>query len=240
MSTTTSTDLSTALATLEASRNRLRDVLLPPPPPPGTEQHGTFSFGHLRELWADWKLHGKVPPLLDTTIDAVSSWWHSHPWRQMGNSVVEPLSDAAAPLVRRNPWTALAVAAAVGATLAATRPWRWRFVLHQMHAVRRQAVHWAVAQAATPAAQAVVGSLLATLLARGKSPSTRQAAKTAAAKSAEAADRAADAAADSGDADDRDMADAAARAATLAADAAALHAVAGVPPAPARHHRDAA
>jgi hypothetical protein len=51
-------------------------------------------------------------------------WWRHHPWRQAGELAVEAADTLVRPLAQSHPATLMAGAAAVGALLVWSRPWR--------------------------------------------------------------------------------------------------------------------
>lgn len=58
-------------------------------------------------------------------IDAVGSWWETHPLHGAVDLAANLARDAVAPLAKRHPRALVASAVVVGAVLAWTRPWRW-------------------------------------------------------------------------------------------------------------------
>lgn len=96
------------------------------------------SRAHLHGIWRATRAPAadvarpagaRAPSLADAALSAASRWWRQHPWRTSGTLVVrvaEPAARAAlAPIAQQRPLTVLAVAAAGGALLVWSRPWRW-------------------------------------------------------------------------------------------------------------------
>jgi len=110
--------MSEALDRIEASRARLRLAMTPPPPNPADDRASRSTS------WLD-KL-GAVP-LVHAVVDSVSAWWSHHPLRPVTQVAGEASNAMVKPIAQRNPLALVAVAAAVGASLAWSRPWRWIF-----------------------------------------------------------------------------------------------------------------
>ena len=152
--------IDTAIAALEASRQRMRGVMIPHrEPDPEIHGHGVMTQG--RVVWRYLRRTTQRHPALRLAVEAVQGWWMAHPVRQLTQTVAVPINDAAVPVVRRHPWTSVAVAASAGAALAVARPWRWNIVAQQARQLRRQVVSWGLALAGGPMGQAVIASLLA-------------------------------------------------------------------------------
>ena len=61
-------------------------------------------------------------PIVFASLEA---WWRQHPLRTVGVVAEEASRSFVKPLARRNPRGLLMGAAAIGAVLALSRPWRW-------------------------------------------------------------------------------------------------------------------
>lgn len=154
--------LDAAIAQLEASRQRLRGVMVPPPGDPLPSMQGQGLWQRGRVLWRYLRqTSARRHPVLRLAAEAVQDWWLAHPLRQLAQTVALPVHDAAAPVVRRHPWSAVVLAAAGGAALAVARPWRWTMVRQQMRLARRRSVNWALALVGGPVGQALIATLLA-------------------------------------------------------------------------------
>jgi len=106
---------------IELTRAQLRRAMTPPPPAP-------------RKTFSRLKAEGQQPTILDrlkalpffgTIVEAIDSWWLSHPLRPVTHMVGEASNAAVRPFARTNPISLVAGAAIAGAALAWSRPWRW-------------------------------------------------------------------------------------------------------------------
>ncbi|MEI7464658.1 MAG: hypothetical protein WCJ87_04885 [Burkholderiales bacterium] len=64
-------------------------------------------------------------PLLGPLVDRAVAWWAEHPLRPVAELFGSPDPSADEPLTQRHPWAMLLGAAAIGALLMWTRPWRF-------------------------------------------------------------------------------------------------------------------
>jgi len=64
-------------------------------------------------------------PGASIVIESVESWWRAHPLHTAGVVAGEASKAFVRPIAQRNPQTLLIGAAALGAVLVLTRPWRW-------------------------------------------------------------------------------------------------------------------
>ncbi|MCA0174744.1 MAG: hypothetical protein LCH73_00390 [Proteobacteria bacterium] len=163
-----------AMLRLAASRSQLQIAMTPVP-------HRSFAsvsaaqgangldptawLAALREYLSQW-------PLVRTALDALGGYWSAHPLRASSEATLAEVEQAVAPVVRRHPVTAVAVAAGAGALLVALRPWRW--LAGPLKAAPRKASRWALAQLTQPAVQTALVGLLASQLARGNRSATRR------------------------------------------------------------------
>jgi hypothetical protein len=113
--------MTAATEKIELTRAQLRRAMTPPPPAP-------------RKNYSRVKLEGQGPTVLDrlkalpfigTIVDAIDSWWLSHPLRPVTRVVGQASNAAVRPFARTNPISLVAGAAIAGAALAWSRPWRW-------------------------------------------------------------------------------------------------------------------
>jgi len=82
-----------------------------------SQGHGTPS---------NWWVALSAIPVLGPLISDAASWWADHPLRAVADLFVRPgTSSASKPLTQRHPWAMLIGAAAVGALVMWTRPWRF-------------------------------------------------------------------------------------------------------------------
>ncbi|MBC8056365.1 MAG: hypothetical protein H7Y61_07280 [Rhizobiales bacterium] len=109
--------MSEALRKVEASRQRLRAAMAPPPQ--SVHEPAAKSNSAAQRLLA--------LPIVGAVVDSVTAWWSQHPLRPMAQVANEASTAVMKPLAKRNPFTVVLVAGALGAGLAWTRPWRWMF-----------------------------------------------------------------------------------------------------------------
>ena len=64
-------------------------------------------------------------PVLGPLIDSAATWWADNPLRAVADLFTRPHTSAAKPRTPPHPWAMLLGAAAVGALLMWTRPWRY-------------------------------------------------------------------------------------------------------------------
>jgi hypothetical protein len=151
-----------ALARIEGSRASLRAVLIPPEPAANPDRGDRPTSGWSRRFadgWQHWRGALAEHPAVSVGMDAVQGWWKRQPLRPAVETAAGELRGAVAPLVRRHPVLAVAVAATIGAALVAGRPWRWPAVSRHLADAPQRAGRWVVHQLT----QAPVQSLLASL-----------------------------------------------------------------------------
>ena len=64
-------------------------------------------------------------PVAQIGLDLLTQWWTQQPLLKSARHAEEAVHEAIAPLVRRHPVAVLGTAAAAGALLVWSRPWRW-------------------------------------------------------------------------------------------------------------------
>lgn len=99
---------------LAASRERMRLALLAATPKRGESGAGI-----------DWLAGLQSIPGVGVVIAALRSWWAQHPMRATAMLSAEAAQAVLQPLAQRHPLALVLLAAAAGAALARTRPWRW-------------------------------------------------------------------------------------------------------------------
>lgn len=168
------TPRSAALARLAASRQRLRNHLIPPPPVryrPLDGRPGARSVWLKGLVTGPWrylrdKLRGN--PLGEAVVDGISQWWIRHPLRDAAETVASEAQAEwqrkGAPLVRRHPIASVLLAGLAGSALVAARPWRSPRVSAQIRPMPRRFVSWLFAQVPL---QTVLSSLAVMLAGRG-------------------------------------------------------------------------
>lgn len=67
----------------------------------------------------------KALPAVNIVIEAIEDWWSQHPLRTASHVAAEASRRLATPIAERHPLALVAAAAALGALLVLTRPWRW-------------------------------------------------------------------------------------------------------------------
>ena len=103
-----------AVDRLEMSRSRLRLAMRPPPPLLSSEPHDPSLLQRLRHL-----------PVVGLVTESVDAWWLNHPMRMVSHVAAQASTAVARPVARLHPVAFVLVAAAVGALLVWSRPWRW-------------------------------------------------------------------------------------------------------------------
>lgn len=74
---------------------------------------------------SNWWVALSAIPVLGPLISDAASWWADHPLRAVADLFSRPGTSASKPLTQRHPWAMLIGAAAVGALVMWTRPWRF-------------------------------------------------------------------------------------------------------------------
>lgn len=163
-----------ALAELQLSRQDIRNELMPPPRqrrdghrPPRTRRPGVWARALRR--WPAMRLAG----------DATNVWLKKQTWYTLGTELADAVRQRFEPLITEHPRTSMAVAAAVGAGVVATRPWRWGWVRERARAVPRSSRRWMVRQLTSPAVQAALAGLVLMILPTPSRDSTSDAAPSA-------------------------------------------------------------
>lgn len=144
-----------ALLGLTNSRLALRTALMPAPAPASPPRRAPSAWARLwwRRLrhWPAGRVAGEL----------AQQWWHRHPWRPVGDTLIGETRSLVWPWVRRHPWWAVGAAAAVGAGLAAAKPWRWSWVDRQVRRAPSVASSFLMAQLSSAPVQAALAALLA-------------------------------------------------------------------------------
>lgn len=73
-------------------------------------------------------------PVLGPLIDRAATWWEGHPLHAVVALFTTRQASAAEPLKQRHPWAMLLGAAAIGALLMWTRPWRYALLRRAVYA----------------------------------------------------------------------------------------------------------
>ncbi len=73
-------------------------------------------------------------PVLGPLVESAVTWWAEHPLRAVAELFSRPDSSADEPLTQRHPWAMLLGAAAIGALLMWTRPWRLALLRRAVYA----------------------------------------------------------------------------------------------------------
>ena len=171
-----------AQARLDASRAKLRLALIPAEADAalaGESQSGRRPH-RLRAMWRAWRrsMHGW--PLVDLVLDAGQTWWQRQPLRPVGELLAAELRAGALPLVRKHPLLTVAAAGALGVLLVAGRPWRWPFVVKQVHRAPRRFGSWLTRQLGQASVQAsLIGLLMVWARQRPPASPTTQSAQSA-------------------------------------------------------------
>lgn len=139
---------SLAMARLAGTRARLALQLIPPAAPPlcgANAQPGPLR-DRLRAVWRYWRARAHGSPVASVALDAAQRWWAVQPWSGAAELLGRELREAGAPVVRRHPLAAVAVAAALAGGLVWWRPWRSARVARQGQALGRTARGWLLGQ----------------------------------------------------------------------------------------------
>ena len=158
------TPLEAAVAGLAVSRQRLRLALKPPADigegavdAQGRPQAGAWPLS-LGGWWRRGRRALQAWPVADLAAGLLQDWWQHHPWRSTGQQLAETARQAALPLVRRHPLSALLGALGLGAALMAGRAWCWPAVRAIRPAATRRGRRWLVAQLTNPTVQTALVS----------------------------------------------------------------------------------
>lgn len=115
-------DLSTAADRLALSRERLRGAMIEITHPPKRPSALGDNVGPMaRALFR--KAQGL--PGAGIVLESLGSWWRQHPLRTLGIVAEAGSRRLLRPIADRNPQSLLLGAAAIGALLVFSRPWRW-------------------------------------------------------------------------------------------------------------------
>lgn len=144
-----------ALLGLTNSRLALRAVLVPAPAP---ARQQPAAPGAWARLWWRRLRHGSAGRVAG---QLAQQWWHRHPWRPLGDTLIGETRGVVWPLVRRHPWLSVGAAAAAGACVVAAKPWRWGWVDRQVRRAPAVAATFLVAQLSSAPVQAAIAALLA-------------------------------------------------------------------------------
>ena len=106
---------------LALSRARLRAAMQPPVRESIDREPGRSTPPWVARIQSRFQ---RLPGVA-LVADALASWWARHPLRPATVAGGEVSRAVVEPLARKHPLALVASAAAAGAAIAATRPWRW-------------------------------------------------------------------------------------------------------------------
>jgi len=106
-----------------------------------------------------------LAPCLAFARRSLRRWWRRQPWQPAAEAAGEAARHAIVPWVRTHPLAAIGLGAAAGALLVAAAPWRWASVRTLAAEAREQGWRWTLQQLASPAAQALLLGVLASMTA---------------------------------------------------------------------------
>lgn len=192
-----------ALARIEASRGALIRCMAPDVPAPRRDPSRSSSASSdpadgaslVESLVARIERNGLLQGSWRTLRALSRRWWKRQPWHRSVELVGQTLVHQAQPIIRRHPLASLALAAALGAgvaaALSAARPWAWQRVQHQAGPWKDRlgSLLW-TQLTATPVQMALAGALAAWLAERantGAPPAGRASPGNAASPLAKAA-----------------------------------------------------
>lgn len=154
-----------ALARLEHSRERLRQVFKPPPAPaPGSESGFRHPVRRARAWLRKTPWGGLLDPALDAAGEELNRWWQGQAWRHPAGLLKDTFSSELVPLVRRHPLAAVLLTALAGAALARSGLWRWRPVRRSAGQIGSRVRRAFMNQIANPAIQSVLLAALVSYL----------------------------------------------------------------------------
>jgi hypothetical protein len=116
--------------------------------------------GRLAALWRFTRQHARRQPVLATMVTAAEQWWQRHPWRAPSELAMLELRAQLVPRIRQNPWQSVALAAGLGAAVAASRPWRRRWLTQSLAPLPARLTHWAFEELKRLPLQALITRLL--------------------------------------------------------------------------------
>lgn len=179
-----------ALQRLASSRNALILSLSPKPPTP-IKSPQPASANASSSLFSALALRVERNGLIAGGGRALRAlarrWWTRQPWHSSVELVGSTLAHEMRPLIRRNPWTSLAVGAALGATVVLAKPLIWRPLNKQLHPWRNNLGGMVWSQLSqVPVQMALAGALAAWINEAGKKASSADAMATPAATPAAA------------------------------------------------------
>ena len=165
-----------AVARIEASRGALIRCMAPDEPAPRRDPSRSSSASGdpadgaslVESLVARIERNGLLQGSWRTLRALSRRWWKRQPWHRSVELVGQTLVHQAQPIIRRHPLASLALAAALGAgvaaALSAARPWAWQRVQHQAGPWKDRlgSLLWSQLTA-TPVQMALAGALAAWL-----------------------------------------------------------------------------
>lgn len=115
-------DASPAARRLAESRERLRQRMLRGDGRHDARRRNAAAEAEGQDPSAFDKL--RAMPVIGAVVDAVAGWWSQHPLHSAAQMAQDAVGDVVAPVTRRHPLAAVAVAFATGGLLVWLRPWR--------------------------------------------------------------------------------------------------------------------
>jgi len=165
-----------ALVALDESRAALRQSMLPPPACDSSSDSRAGGGRRWPHAWCRLRRWLRRQPMARLVSDAATAWWRSHPLHPVAELLARESQGLLLPAVQRHPVASVLVAAASGAALVASQPWRWHALRRELRPLPRRAGQWLIGQLGSAPVQAMVGAWLAMTLAGPAAAAARPAA----------------------------------------------------------------
>jgi hypothetical protein len=151
-----------ALARLHDTRQALRQELMPAPEAAGADGSADPGSGlSLQRLWRRLRRWSRDWAPLSVLVAALEQTWRVHPLRPAGEAISEAYQSQVAPVLRKHPWAAVAVAAGLGALLMLGRRWHGPLLASTLRPLPQRLGRWLLLQlTSAPVQTALAGWLM--------------------------------------------------------------------------------